>query len=165
MAELLFKKEVYQIVAAGVPIICGNRPSLTPSPCTQGEGWGGGSSVVPQNIATPVAAAIEVHRELGAGFAEAVYPEALQIELAVRGIPFEAMKPLQIFYKGRLPQKSYVTDLICQNSIIIELKALDQLSGKEQGQLLNYLRATGFRVGLLLNFGNPAKLEWERYVR
>ncbi len=110
-------------------------------------------------------AAIEVHRELGPGFLEAVYQEALEIELQSRGIPFEAQKPLIIYYKGCPLKKEYVADLICYGQIIVELKALDQLSGKEESQILNYLKATRLRVELLLNFGSEGKLERKRLVQ
>ena len=110
-------------------------------------------------------AAIEVHRELVPGFLEAVYQEALEIELRDRDIPFEAQKPLPIHYKGRKLKKEYVADLVCYGQIVVELKALDQLSKKEEAQILNYLKATGARVGLLLNFGSEGKLECKRLVR
>src|SRR5215211_6483871 len=112
-----------------------------------------------------VGAAMTVHRELGAGFLEAVYQEALEIELRLRQIAFESQKPLTIIYKGRLLRKEYIADLVCYQSIIVELKALDQLSGKEEAQLINYLKATGLRVGLLINFGSKGKLEWRKFVR
>jgi GxxExxY protein len=110
-------------------------------------------------------AAIEVHRELGPGFLEAVYQEALEIELRDRGVPFESQKPLTIHYKGRKLKKEYVADLVCHEQIIVELKALDLLAKKEESQILNYLKATGLRVGLLLNFGSEGKLERKRLVR
>jgi GxxExxY protein len=112
-----------------------------------------------------VGAAIEVHRELGCGFAEAVYEEAMLIELAARGIPFESQKILRISYKDRVLEKAYIADLICFSSIIVDLKAIDRLSGKEEQQILNYMKATGIRVGLLINFGSSSKLEWQRYIR
>ena len=111
-----------------------------------------------------VGAAIEVHRELGPGFLEGVYQEALQVELAERGIPFEAERRLAISYKGLQLEKAYVADLVCFDQVIVELKALDRLSGHEAAQLLNYLKATGLRVGLLINFGSPGRLEWKRFV-
>ncbi len=110
-------------------------------------------------------AAIEVHRALGPGFFEAVYQEALEIELRDRGIPFEAQKPLVIHYKGRKLKKEYIADVVCNEQIIVELKALDQLSKKEESQILNYQKATGLRVGLLLNFGSEGRLERKRLVR
>jgi GxxExxY protein len=112
-----------------------------------------------------VGAAIEVHRVLGSGFLEAVYQEALELELQSRGLAFKAQAPLSICYKNHLLQKGYVADLCCYEKIIVELKALDKLSGKEEAQLLNYLKATGLRVGLLINFGSRGKLEWKRFAR
>ena len=112
-----------------------------------------------------VGAAIEVHRELGPGFLEAVFQEALEMELVDRGIPFEAQKRLVIFYKGRQLTKEYAADFVCYDKIIVEIKALDSLSGKEESQVLTYLKATKKRVGVLINFGSAGKLEWRRYVR
>ena len=110
-------------------------------------------------------AAIEVHRALGPGFLEKVYQEAIQLELSARSIPFEAEIPLDINYKGQSLNQKYYADLICFGQIIVELKALNQLSGKEDAQLLNYLKATGLQVGLLFNFGSHGKLERKRLVR
>jgi GxxExxY protein len=112
-----------------------------------------------------IAAAIEVHRELGAGFAEPVYQEAMQIELTNNEIPFEAQKILRVSYKQRLLEKCYVADIVCFGVILVELKAIDVLSGKEQAPILNYLKATGLKVGLLINFGIPGKLDWQRFIR
>jgi GxxExxY protein len=112
-----------------------------------------------------VGAAMEVYNQLGPGFLEAVYQEALEIELTERGIPFVAQKELRIIYKERPLKKTYVSDLVCYDHIIVELKALDRLTGKDIAQLLNYLKATGLRLGLLINFGNAEKLEWERRVK
>ena len=112
-----------------------------------------------------IGAAIEVHRELGSGFLEPVYQEALEIELACQQIPFEAQKLLKINYKDRQLHKDYVADLVCYDKIIVELKALDGLTSREDAQLLNYLKATGFKLGLLINFGSIGKLEWKRLVR
>ena len=111
-----------------------------------------------------VGAAMEVHSELGPGFLEAVYQEALGLELEGRGIPFAAQKILPIWYKGRSLKKEYVADLHCYGQIIVELKAMDRLGGKEQAQLLNYLQASRSPVGLLINFGSHGQLEWKRYV-
>jgi GxxExxY protein len=109
-------------------------------------------------------AAIEVHREFGPGFLEAVYQEAMEIELTNRNIPFESRKTLMIAYKSNYLRKTYETDLDCCGKIIVELKALDRLSGKEEAQVLHYLKATGRRVGLLINFGSHGRLEWKRFV-
>ena len=107
---------------------------------------------------------MEVHRVLGAGFAEAVYQEALQLELGRRQVPFEAQRELQIDYKGTPLQKRYIADLVCFGNLIVELKAIHSLGKLETAQLINYLRATHIRVGLLFNFGNPAELEWHRLI-
>ncbi|MEZ4833659.1 MAG: GxxExxY protein [Caldilineaceae bacterium] len=112
-----------------------------------------------------VGAAMEVHSQLGSGFLEAVYLEALARECQARNIPFEPQKPLQIRYKGQLLAKSYIADLVCYDAIIVELKAMEHLTNREQGQVLNYLKASGLRVGLLINFGSIGKLEWQKLVR
>ena len=112
-----------------------------------------------------IGAAIEVHRELGPGFLEAVYQEAMELELRARNIPFEAQKTLTIRYKDHLLKKEYAPDLLCYDQIIVDLKAIERLSGKEESQILNYLKATNLRVGLLINFGSYGKLEWRRFVR
>ena len=111
-----------------------------------------------------VGAAMEVHNVLGPGFLEPVYQEALKIELTECGIPFVAQKELHIYYKGRRLDKTYVADFLAFDKIIIEIKALDQLTTREEAQLLNYLKATGLTVGVLMNFGAP-KLEWKRMVK
>jgi GxxExxY protein len=111
-----------------------------------------------------VGAAIEVHKELGFGFLEAVYQEAMEIELKKQNIPYEVQVPLSISYKGQQLKKGYIADFICYGQIIVELKALERLSGREEAQLLNYLKASAFRVGLLVNFGNSPKLEWKRFI-
>lgn len=111
-----------------------------------------------------VGAAIEVHRELGAAFLEAVYQAAMERELALRGIPFDAQRELIVHYKGQALGKSYVCDLLCCDSVLVELKALDRLSGREEAQVINYLKASGLAVGVLINFGSPGKLEWRRLV-
>lgn len=111
-----------------------------------------------------IGAAIEVHRVLGSGFLEAVYQEAFEMELESRGIPFEAQVSMKIEYKGKALEKLYCADLICFGQIIVELKALDKITGKEESQLLNYLKATGQKVGFLINFGSHGRLEWKKFV-
>ena len=112
-----------------------------------------------------VGAAIEVHRELGSGFLEAVYQEAIEIELAERAIPYDKQQTLRIQYKGRILNKEYSADLICYDRIIVEIRALHRMTGNDESQILNYLKATGLTVGLLINFGSTGKLEWKRFVR
>ena len=110
-----------------------------------------------------VGAAMEVHKELGCGFLEAVYQEAFQLELQSRHIPFVFQKQLAIFYKGRQLTKEYYADVVCYENIIVELKALDQLSTNATAQILNYLKASRLKVGVLINFGGSS-LEWKRFV-
>ena len=110
-----------------------------------------------------IGAAMEVHRELGSGFLEYVYEEALCHELNLREISFERQKELDIYYKDLLIPKKYKPDLIVENKVIVELKATSGLTEIEEAQLLNYLKATKTRVGLLLNFGRKS-LEVKRRV-
>lgn len=118
-----------------------------------------------EEVFAVVGAATAVHKELGPGFLEAVYHEALEIEETERNIPFVSNKKLRIAYKGRTLAKEYEADQICFDQIIVELKAIDRLTSREDAQLLNYLKASGLRVGLLINFGSVGKLEWKRFVR
>jgi GxxExxY protein len=121
--------------------------------------------VLREEVYAIVGAAIEVHRELGTGFLEAVYQEAMERELALRGISFEAQRELVIHYRGRPQSKIYVCDLLCFDRVLVELKAMDRLTGREEAQLINYLKAAGLPVGLLINFGAHGKLEWRRLVK
>lgn len=106
---------------------------------------------------------MEAHRELGCGFLEGAYQEALAVELAKRGIPFEREVVLPLRYKGVLLKTAYRVDFLCFGCVPVELKALDRLSGIEEAQLINYLKAGGFEIGLLLNFGGRS-LEHRRKV-
>ena len=101
-----------------------------------------------------IGACMNVHKELGPGFLEAVYQESLALEFFERGIPFEKEKDIRIFYKDKLLDKYYKADFLCFEKIIVELKALSELSNDHISQLLNYLKATKLRVGLLVNFGS-----------
>jgi GxxExxY protein len=111
-----------------------------------------------------IGAAMEVHREMGCGFLERVYQESLAVELAIRKIPFQREIELPVKYKGQPLDAIYKPDFICYESVIVETKALSLISGSEAAQLLNYLKITGYKVGLLINFG-VTSLEYERYVR
>ena len=111
-----------------------------------------------------VGAAMEVYNQLGYGFLEAVYQEALEREFKSRGIPYEREKELIIFYKGEPLEQTYKADFICYEDIIVELKAVAMLQDSHRSQVYNYLRATKNKLGLLINFGNSDALEWERKV-
>ncbi|MBC8321343.1 MAG: GxxExxY protein [Bacteroidetes bacterium] len=100
-----------------------------------------------------IGAAMEVHNTLGSGFLEAVYQEALAVEFEKRGIPFNQEKRLKIKYKDQVLSKYYEADFICFDKIIVETKALSELSGIDEAQVINYLKATGLKIGLLINFG------------
>jgi len=110
-----------------------------------------------------IGAAMEVHREKGFGFSEPVYQECMEIELADRKVPAEAQKEMTIFYKGRRLKKTYLADFVAYGKIIVELKALDKLTPREEAQVINYLKSSGLEVGVLINFG-ATSLEWKRIV-
>ena len=110
-----------------------------------------------------IGAAMEVHHVLGHGFLEAVYQEALANEFSVRQIPFEREKAMSILFKGKKLDVGYRADFVCFGEIVVELKASQSLTGVDEAQLLNYLKASGFKRGLLLNFGTPS-LQQKRMV-
>ena len=109
-------------------------------------------------------ACFEVYKEKGCGFLEAVYQECLELELATQGISIVAQPELSLSYKGRTLKQIYKPDLICFGSVLVELKAVSQLADEHRAQVINYLHATGLRVGLLVNFGHHPKAEIERIV-
>jgi len=109
-------------------------------------------------------AIFNVYRAMGAGFLEAVYHECLEIELEKRGVPFESRKPLQLSYEGQALRQIYVADLICHQQIIVELKAVRTLAPEHRAQTRNYLRATGLKLGLLVNFGSMPRAQIERIL-
>ena len=111
-----------------------------------------------------VGAAFNVYNILGSGFLEAVYQEALEIEFQRQGIPFTREKELKIHYNGIELKQTYKADFICYDKIIVELKAVNTLEDIHRTQVFNYLHATGYKLGLLLNFGCPNELEMERIV-
>jgi GxxExxY protein len=110
-------------------------------------------------------ACFEVYKELGCGFLEAVYQECLALELGFRGIPFVPQRDLILSYKGCALMQSYRPDFLCFESIILEIKAVSTLIDEHRAQVHNYLKATGHRLGLLVNFGHYPKVQYERIVR
>ena len=111
-----------------------------------------------------IGAAMTVHRELGSGFLEAVYQEALEIEFGSLKIPYEAQVPLNVTYKGNPLKKQYLADFVCFGKIIVEIKALSGLTAEHEAQVLNYLKASGFKLGLLINFGEES-LFFQRLIQ
>ena len=110
-----------------------------------------------------IGAAMEVHKELGCGFLEGVYQEALAREFRIQGIPNKAQPIVDIKYKGEALDKKYQPDFTCYEEVIVEIKAINTLSGIEEAQLINYLKASGIKIGLLLNFGSKS-LEHKRFI-
>jgi len=110
-------------------------------------------------------ACFEVYKQKGCGFLEPVYQECMEIELELRGIPFIAQQKLELEYKGRKLQQTYAPDFICYDKIILEIKAVSGLNDVFRAQIQNYLRATSHRLGLLVNFAQHPKLEYERIIR
>ena len=106
----------------------------------------------------------EVYREMGNGFREEIYQQCLEREFSYRGIPFDAKKELRVFYKGEPIEKTYIPDFFCYGKIIVEIKAVNALAKEHQVQLLNYLRLTKSRLGLLVNFASYPKATVEQYV-
>jgi GxxExxY protein len=110
-----------------------------------------------------IGAAIEVHKNLGSGFLEAVYQEALEKEFVLQNIAYHRELPLAIYYKNKLLDKTYICDFLCFDKIIVELKAVKNLSGEHQAQVMNYLKASRLELGLIFNFGMKS-LEYKRIL-
>ncbi len=109
-------------------------------------------------------AIFNVYREMGCGFLESVYQECLEKELELQNIPFVSQQELKLQYKGQTLNQTYRPDIICYNSIIIELKALSKITPQHKAQLMNYLKASGVKLGLLVNFGSNPRVTIERIV-
>ena len=109
-------------------------------------------------------AAFEVYNEIGYGMAEEVYQDCLEIELELRGIPFDTKAELELIYKGKTIPKKYIPDLFVHGGIVAELKAVTELTPDHEAQLFNYMRVAQQPVGYLLNFGRRGELEWKRFI-
>ena len=112
-----------------------------------------------------IGACFEVYNEKGCGFLEPVYQECLAIEFEYQRIPAISKPSLTLSYRGRILMQTYQPDFVCFEKIIVELKAVSALADEHRAQLLNYLHATGFELGLLINFANYPKLEYERIAK
>ena len=110
-------------------------------------------------------ACFEVYKEMGCGFVEPVYQECLEIELQQGNVPFQSQGQLELKYKGQVLKQKYIPDFICCKKIVLEIKAVSKLTDEHRAQIHNYLKATGYKLGLLVNFGHYPKTEWERIVR
>jgi len=109
-------------------------------------------------------AVFDVYRTMGAGFLESVYQECLALEFSARRIPFRALEPLRLEYKGYPLRQTYTPDFVCFDRIIVEIKALRALAPEHQAQTINYLKASSLRLGLLVNFGSTPKVQIERFA-
>ena len=111
-----------------------------------------------------MAAAFEVYNEIGYGMAEEIYQQSLEIELSLRKIPFLTKQELEVFYKGHKLTTCYIPDLLVFGGIVVELKAVTELSPEHEAQLFNYMRVSRLAVGYLLNFGHKGSLQWKRFI-
>jgi GxxExxY protein len=111
-----------------------------------------------------IGACFEVYNDKGCGFLEPVYQECLEIEQRYQNIPFVPQQQLRLYYRDVELKQKYIPDFICFENIIVEIKAVSKLTDEHRAQVINYLNATGYQLGLLVNFGGHPKLEWERLV-
>jgi GxxExxY protein len=123
------------------------------------------SLVYPEKSYQLVGACFEVYNEKGSGFLEPVYHDCMELELGARKIPFQHEPALRLSYKGVPLKRPYTPDFTCWDKIILELKAVERLADEHVAQVLNYLNATGYSLGLLVNFGHYPDLEYRRIVR
>ena len=110
-----------------------------------------------------IGVAMEVHSRLGCGFLESVYEEAMAVELDLCGLKYERQKAIEVFYRGR-KIKQFVCDILVEEKVLIELKAVKELKDVEHAQILNYLKATGLKLGFLINFGKKS-LDYKRFIK
>jgi GxxExxY protein len=118
-----------------------------------------GELLFPEECYVIRGAIFDVYREMGCGFLEAVYQECLERELTKKGVPFQSQVELQLKYKGEPFKQTYKPDFICYGKIIVELKAVKEIAPEHKAQLMNYLKATGLELGLIVNFGAYPKAE------
>ena len=111
-----------------------------------------------------VGAGFEVYNQLGPGFLEAVYQEALEVEFTQRKIPFVPQQEIRVIYKGLPLKKLFVADFLIYGKVIVEIKAVDHLTPREFSQVINYLKATGSQLGVVINFGAEKEMEWKRLL-
>jgi GxxExxY protein len=111
-----------------------------------------------------IGACFAVYKDKGCGFHEPIYHECLEIEFEFQRIPFVSKPPRTLQYRGRTLQQAFYPDFICYEKIVLELKAVSLLCDEHRAQLLNYLHATGFELGLLVNFGHYPRIEYERLL-
>lgn len=128
-------------------------------------GQAGTKMLLKEEVYAIQGAVFEVYREMGSGFLESVYQECLERELESRGIPYIAQPDICLSYKGAILQHACRPDLVCHGKVILEIKAVREIAPEHRAQVLNYLRATGHRLGLIVNFGHHPKVEIERFVR
>lgn len=120
--------------------------------------------ILKQEVYSIIGAAFEVYNVLGVGFLEAVYQAALEEELNLRKIPHIPQQEILVKYKGKPLRKSYIADIVAYGNVIVEIKAIDHITSRDYSQVLNYLKATSFPLGLLINFGSEKDMEWKRIV-
>jgi len=135
-----------------------------PKKLIEPDDLGSGRLILEAETYSIIGAAMDVYYRLGEGFLEPVYQEALAYELGLRGIPFESQKKLPIVYKNHRLKKGYFADFLCYEQVIVEIKALTALSTIDWAQIMNYLKASHLRVGLLFNFGSLGRPEVKRIV-
>jgi hypothetical protein len=109
-------------------------------------------------------ACFEVYKVMGNGFLEAVYQECLEMEFHARCIPFQSQRGLVLHYKGSPLQQMHKPDFVCFDKIIVEIKGVSKIHADHQAQIVNYLAATGFKLGLLVNFGAHPQIQIERFA-
>ena len=117
-----------------------------------------------QEVFQIIGGCFAVYNDKGHGFVEPVYQDCMEIELAHLGIPYDPQRELPLAYRGQALSHTYIPDLICYDTIIVELKAVKELTDEHRAQVLNYLKATGMQLGLLVNFGHHPDLQWERII-